>query len=336
MKPMEFLQQSKPKCVLFFAVGGGGDIASATMLALAIRRLGIKAYVASVAWERFVIDPIPGPIRFEEIVGSKQLGEYSMLVDSGVWAVRGGRKVVFQAVNTSKALGEPVPIVDLYGGVLGVEKGLQEILDYYGCDTIVSVDVGGDILATGFEEELWSPLADFIGLAVTAKLSGIVAIHSPGADGELPQEYILKRIAMVAEKGGYLWARGVTREDIGVLKHLLNYVESEASKVTLYAYSGLYGAIELRKGSRKTFISPLNLLTFFLNAKIVAELNPVVSALNNAKSLEQARMALNRLGIFTELNLEEEIYKLLQNGVEITGEVLIDIKHRFKKKVSKG
>jgi hypothetical protein len=113
-------------------------------------------------------------------------------------------------------------------------------------------------------------------------------------------------------------------------------VESEASKVTLYAYSGLYGAIELRKGSRKTFISPLNLLTFFLNAKIVAELNPVVSALNNAKSLEQARMALNRLGIFTELNLEEEIYKLLQNGVEITGEVLIDIKHRFKKKVSKG
>jgi len=333
---MEFLSQCKPKCVLFFAVGGGGDVASAAMLALALRRLSIKAYVASVAWERFVVDPIPGPIRFEEIVGGKQLGSYSMLIDGGVWAARGGRKVVFQAVNTSKALEEPIPIVDLYGGVLGVVKGLQEVLNYYGCDTVVSVDVGGDILATGFEEELWSPLADFIGLVATAELNGIVAVHSPGADGELLQEYILKRIAMVAEKGGYLWARGVTGEDIEVLKHLLNYVESEASKITLYAYSGLYGAVELRKGSRKTFISPLNLLTFFLNAKVVADLNPIVNSLRGTKSLEQARVVLNRFGIFTELDLEEEIYKLLQNGVEITGEVLVNIKHRFKKRLSKG
>jgi hypothetical protein len=333
---MEFLSQCKPKCVLFFAVGGGGDVASAAMLALALRRLSIKAYVASVAWERFVVDPIPGPICFEEIVGGRQLGNYSMLIDGGVWAARGGRKVVFQAVNTSKALEEPIPIVDLYGGVLGVVKGLQEVLNYYGCDTVVSVDVGGDILATGFEEELWSPLADFIGLVATAELNGIVAVHSPGADGELSQEYILKRIAMVAEKGGYLWARGVTREDIGILKHLLKYVESEASKITLYAYSGLYGAVELRKGSRKTFISPLNLLTFFLNAKVVADLNPVVSSLRGTKSLEQARVVLNRFGIFTELDLEEEIYKLLQNGVEITGEVLVNIKHRFKKRLSKG
>lgn len=83
--------QSKAKCALFFAVGGGGDVASAAMLALATRRLGVKAYVASVAWERFIIDPVPGPIRLVEIVGGRQLGEYSMLVNGDARALRGGR-----------------------------------------------------------------------------------------------------------------------------------------------------------------------------------------------------------------------------------------------------
>jgi len=333
---MEFLLQSKAKCALFFAVGGGGDVASAAMLALATRRLGVKAYVASVAWERFIIDPVPGPIRLVEIVGGRQLGEYSMLVNGDARALRGGREVAFQAVNASKALREPIAVVDLYGGVSGVVKGLQEVLGYYGCDHLVSVDVGGDILATGFEDELWSPLADFVGLVATAELGGVVAVHSPGADGELSQEYILKRVALVAKKGGYLWARGVTIEDVETLKHILSFIESEASKATLLAYAGLHGFAELREGSRKTFVSPINLLTIFLNAKVVASLNPVVEVLKATKDLEHARRSLNMLGIFTELDLEEEVYKLIQSGAEMTGEVLINIKRKFRKEVSKG
>jgi len=333
---MEFLLSSKPRCVLFLAIGGGGDVATTAMLALAARRLGLKSFVASFAWERFVVDPVPGPIHLDEIIGAKPLGSYSVLVDGGCYAVRCGRKVVFQAANASKALGEGVAVVDLYRGVRGVVKGIEEVMEHYGCDKLVAVDVGGDSLATGFEEELWSPLADFIGVVASAEVGGILAVHSPGADGELPQNYVLRRISMVAERGGYIWARGVTREDIEALKHILSYVVSEASSVTLLAYAGSYGYVEIRKGSRRVYISPLNLVTFFLDSRTVAELNPVANAVKEAQSLEEARKELNKRGIFTELDLEEEVYKLIQRGVEVTADDLLKIKRSFREKLSKG
>jgi hypothetical protein len=65
----------KAKHVLFAALGGGGDVASAAMLALAARRLGLRSHVASVVWERLPIDPVPGPVRFSEVVNAKRVGE---------------------------------------------------------------------------------------------------------------------------------------------------------------------------------------------------------------------------------------------------------------------
>jgi len=318
------------KCLLFFAAGGGGDAATASMLSLAARRVGLKSFVASVIWERFIVDPVPGPIPFEEIVGGKIIGNFSMLVNGFSKAFRGGREVIFQAAKTSMVLGEPIAVVDLVKGVYGVMKGLEEIMSYFGCETVVTVDVGGDILATGFEDDLWSPLADFIGLAASASLNSVIAVHSPGSDGELSQEYVLKRISLVAENGGYLGARGVTKEDVENLEKILEVVESEASRATLLAAKGVWGFIALRKGSRESFITPVNLLTFFLDAKTVASLNPVIKEINNCEEIECARKKLNSLCIFTELDLEEEVYKLIQKGVEINGNILVDIKKRFK------
>lgn len=324
------------RCLLFFAVGGGGDVATASMLTLAARRAGLRSFVASVVWERFVIDPVPGPIKFDEISGGRRIGDFSMLVDGNSKAFRGGREVVFQAARASRFLGEPIAIIDLVGGVYGVRRGLEEVLNHFGCETVVAVDVGGDIVATGFEEDLWSPLADFTGLAAVAQLKGVVAVHSPGGDGELPQDYVLKRISLIAEHGGYLGARGITREDVENLEKILEFVESEASLATLLAAKGVWGYASIRKGSREVFISPVNLLTFFLDSTVVASLNPVVKDIENCKSIECARRRLNELGIFTELDLEEEVYRLIQRGVEITGDVLLDIKKRFRRSISKG
>jgi len=315
---------------LFFAGGGGGDVATTSMLALAARRLGIRSFIASAVWERFIIDPIPGPIPIEEILNGKMIGNYSMLVFGNSRALRGGSNVVFQAARASKVLGEPIAIVDLSKGVHGVRKGLEEIINYYGCDMIIAVDVGGDILATGFEDELWSPLADFASLAASAQLNSVIAVHSPGSDGELSQDYILRRISLVAERGGYLSARGVAGDDVKDLERILEVVESEASKATILAARGVWGPITLRKGSRESFITPINLLTFFLDAKVVSSLNPVVNEIACCMDIECVRRKLNSLKIFTELDLEEEIYKLIQEGVEVTGDTLIRIKERFR------
>ena len=316
----------KAKRVLFAALGGGGDVASAAMLALAARRLGIKSHVASVVWERLPIDPLPGPARFSEIVNAKRVGEWTLMVTEESRAVRGGRAIAFQAANASKALGEPVWVLDVASGPIGVRRGLEELSAELGYDTIVGVDVGGDVLATGFEEELWSPLADFIGLAALERLNGVLAVHSPGSDGELRPEYVLRRIALVAERGGYLGARGVTPEDIESLEGILEHVESEASRATLLAARGAYGLVEIRSGSRTVFVTPLNMITFFLRSEVVAQLNPLAAEIASATSIEEARRRLNERGVYTELDLEEDACELVKSGREVSGEALKELK----------
>ncbi|MEM0083061.1 MAG: DUF1152 domain-containing protein, partial [Candidatus Nezhaarchaeales archaeon] len=296
------------------------------------RKLGIKSHVASIIWERLPIDPIPGPVRFNEVVGSIRIGEHAMIVTKDSRALRGGRAIAFQAANVSKVLGEPVGVVDVASGCAGVKEGLKELSTYFGCDTILGVDVGGDVLATGFERELWSPLADFIGLAALKDLrdvQGVLAVHSPGSDGELSPEYILRRIALVAERGGYLGARGVTLEDIESLEKILEHVESEASRATLMAAKGAYGKVEIRSGSRTVYVTPLSLITFFLKPRIVAELNPLISELSSTRSIEEARRRLNKRGVYTELDLEEDAYKLMIEGREVSGEALKKLKESW-------
>jgi len=316
----------KASCALFAALGGGGDVASAAMLALAARRLSIKSYVASVVWERLPIDPLPGPVRLNEIVNAKRVGGWALMVTEESRAIRGGMVIAFQAANASKALGEPVWVLDVASGPVGVRRGLEELSAELGCDAIVGVDVGGDVLATGFEEELWSPLADFIGLAALRELKGVLAVHSPGGDGELRPEYVLKRIALVVERGGYLGARGVTPEDVENLERILEHVESEASRATLLAARGAYGLVEIRRGSRTVFINPLSMITFFLRSEVVAQLNPLIAEIASATSIEEARRRLNERGVYTELDLEEDVYELTRGEGEASGETLKRLK----------
>jgi hypothetical protein len=269
---------------------------------------------------------VPGPVRFSEVVNAKRVGERILMVTEGSRAVRGGRTIAFQAANASKALREPIWVLDVASGSVGVRRGLEELSVKLGCDAIVGVDVGGDVLATGFEEELWSPLADFIGLAALKELKGVLAVHSPGSDGELRQEYVLRRIALVAERGGYLGARGVTPEDVECLERVLEHVESEASRATLLAARGAYGLIEIRRGSRTVFVTPLNTITFFLKSEVVAQLNPLVADIASTTSIEEARRRLNERGVYTELDLEEDVYELIVSGKEVSGEALKELK----------
>lgn len=317
------------KSTLFIALGGGGDVISAAMLALAFRRTGIKTNIASIVWERFSIDQIPGPIKFNEIKNAKRIGEYSMIVSENSRALRGGKEISFQAANVSKAIKEEIGIVDINSGAIGLERGIKELAEFFKCDKIIGVDVGGDILSTGFERNLWSPLADFLGLAALSKQNGIIAVHSLGSDGELDLKYSLRRIAFIARRGGFLGVRGMNKYDVEILEKILSFAESEASKVSLMAWKGFYGFLKLRNNSRRTFITPLNILTFFLKANIVAKFNPIIKEISSTKSLEEAREILNKKGIFTELDLEEGLFKIINNGGDITSELIKEIRKSF-------
>lgn len=322
-----------PGSILLVAIGGGGDIASTAMLARFLSRTGTRTRLASVAWERYIYDPVPGPIRLDEIYNYISKNNYYLVASSNTYAIRGGRRIDFQAVKASEVLGEEIYIIDIYNGVEGYVKALEEITSREGIESIIGLDVGGDSLASGCEDELWSPLADWIGLAALARVRGILGVHSPGSDGELSQEYVIKRIDEFSVKGGLLGVRIMSREDATILEELLEHVDSEASKMSLLAYNGLRGSIEIRRGSRQVTLSMFNLFTFFLDAGIVANgIEPVKSILYT-KTLDEAKNILNSYGIYTELDLEEDLAKHGVKPSELTGSLLREIRGKGLEKV---
>lgn len=311
---------------LILAIGGGGDIASAAMIAKALHRLGINYVLGSIAWERYVYDETPGPIKLSDIHHVVERGDHHVLVDEKSYALRKDKVVVFQAVKVAKMLGEPVYVVDLYDGVRGYVSALMDIIRKRNIDLVIGVDVGGDSLATGCEDSLWSPLADWLGLASLAIVKGVVAVHSPGSDGELDFKYILDRIDYYARKGGLIGVRAMCDLDAKLLGKILENVDSEASRIPLLAYRGERGKVVVRSGSRIVTLNMINTFTFFLDARLVSDDIPPVKELYSTASLEDARKVLNSYGIYTELDLEEDIEKSGLKASELTGEVLLDIR----------
>lgn len=321
--------------VVVAAIGGGGDVVSAAVIAGALRRCGLRAVVASVAWERFHADPVPGPIALDEIMEVAGRGRGYVLATGSSYALRGGSRVVFSAARVAGALGEPVYVLDLWGGAVGLAGALREVAEKEEASLVIGVDVGGDSLALGFEEELWSPLADWLGVAALAEVGGLLAVHSPGSDGELDQWYVVKRVDELASRGALRGGRLMEPADAELLEKLLEHVDSEASRIPLLAFRGVRGEVLMRRGSRRAVVTLLSTATFLLDAETVAGSNPIIGELRATRSLDEARRVLNKHGVYTELDLEEDLAKLGVEPGRVTGELLREVRNRGRERVKR-
>ncbi len=317
----------KNKKYLVLAIGGGGDVVSAAVIAKSMEKIGFKTVIGSIAWERFVVDPMPGPIPLDNIIGCRDISRYACIVNRDSYALRGGRKIVFQAVNVARALNTEIVVIDIYEGVKGYRRGVESVINYYGLDGVIGVDVGGDVLAYGFEENLWSPLADALGLAMLNKISdSYLIVHSLGSDGELPIDYLHKRLSIIAKNNGLLGITGFSSETRGILENILYYAESEASKISLYALNGFMGKLGIRRGTRTVEVTPYSLVSFILDPRIVFGESLVARVVDKASSFMEARLMLNSIGIYTEYDLEEDIYSSNIPVEELTSEAILKIR----------
>jgi len=306
----------------------------AATLALSYERCGGEALIGSIAWERYVVDPLPGPIAVDELVNTVEKGEGYAIVDRWTFALRGGRVVIPQAVNVSIALGRRVFVLDITRGPRGLARTLEQLKNMYGIDTIIGVDVGGDAIAEGLEESLWSPLADAIVAAALAHIEGsLIAISSPGADGELPPEYVERRIRRIARLGGYVGGYILSQQDLEVLKRILGMVVSEASSVPLRVLDTDLDMITIRKESRAVRISLMNLAVFLLDA-IRAVRDSLARYVYDTSSFNEARWILNKLTIATEYDVEEEVFKELASSGSYTSLNLVRIRNDIRKRLA--
>ena len=297
-------------CAVVIAIGGGGDIVSAAVLGESMRASGMRVVLASIVWERLILDPEPGPIKLDNIYLIEHETGNLALALPGCYAIRAGRVVVPQACKVASILRQPIHVLEMWRGELGLRQAVNDLIQLSSCDTVVGVDVGGDVLATGFEDTVWSPLADQLGLAAIANSKAeqaIVAVHSIGADGELPLDTVLERLNEIVKLRGYIWARGITRDDARLLEEIVEKVETEASRVQLEVWRGKVGTIKLRGGTRMLNASILNLVTFLIDARKLYTISPLAKAVTGTTSLEEAREKMNEMCVFTEYDLEEMI-----------------------------
>ena len=133
------------------------------MGALAVARLceslGTPFALGGVAWERFAIDPRPGPRPIEEIRGGERLDGAAVLADAATTTDDG---VAFAEAGVADFLGTQTALIDITRGVTGASRGIAAAMKRLHCDLLLGVDVGGDVLGRGDEAGLASPLCDAV------------------------------------------------------------------------------------------------------------------------------------------------------------------------------
>ncbi len=306
---------SSGKKILVFGAGGGGDVLGAYYLYKRLKRLGADAILGSVVWERLQVDPFPGPIPLETLVNAEPLGWTIALVDTETASLRYGHTVKPQVARIAEKTGEKTVFLDLSKGAEGLREALEVAREELGTEIFVGVDTGGDILATGCEDNLWSPLADAISLYALENAPGdaLLLVLSPGADGELSWTQVLERISIVARRNGLIEVLGLSRRDYEELVEVEDLVVSEASKIPLRAFRGEYETARIRGGTREVYISPCQATAYLLDARIAGETTPLPSLVAGTRGIGQASEALNEHCIVTELDLEMELNRLREH-----------------------
>ncbi|BFI75098.1 DUF1152 domain-containing protein [Sulfurisphaera ohwakuensis] len=323
-----------------FGLGGGGDVASTYIVMRYLSLKSISSIVGAVTWERYVEDPLPGPICKEDMKNIVMINDVITEVNQSSYAIRNGLAVIPQLVRFLKAMkiDKGYSICIKYGPK-SIAEGIADLASRLNTNFIIGVDAGGDVLAKGCEETLGSPLIDFLMLASLVELENmgfnvLLATIGAGSDGELEQEYILKRISEIARNEGLIDIKGIDKDMERDLEIILSNVNTEASRIPLEAFKGLYGEIPIRNGTRRVKVSPVSSIMFFLDPKKVAYTSPLYDIVKNSSSLDDANRKLNEVGIYTEYNFELDLYaKFGLNARNIDSEKILQIRSEGRRKL---
>jgi hypothetical protein len=216
----------------------------------------------------------------------------------------------FAEGRVAELLGEPTVLVDPNPGPEAIADGLTTVAERLGCDVVVLLDVGGDVLAHGDELGLASPLADAVVLAAAPALRerGVVvlgAVFGAGCDGELTPEEVVERLGEVAAAGGALGDRTPDGPALELVERAVAVVPTEASAMALRCARGETGETTIRRGRRVVRLTPAGgRLWFFDPQAAIGSAARLAHAVLGARDLADADAVLTGLGVRTELAYE--------------------------------
>ena len=130
-----------------------------------------------------------------------------------------------------------------------------------------------------------------------------MAVLAPGADGELPTDYVLKRIEVIASSGGYLGALGIWKDHLRFYEKILSRSKTESGLIPYKAAKGDIGNY-VRTNGRIIDVNPISPIIYFLETLSVLKANSLAKHLRDTVSLSEAEAIAHTLNILTELDLE--------------------------------
>jgi len=285
---------------LFVAAGGGGDALASVILDRAGGgRDAERAVIATYAWDRLLVDPLPGPRGLGSFTGLRQVGPRTFLVEESSLPIA-------PAGSTLPRVAAELPVrlalLDPYGGGRGMSEQLRDAVSVFDIDRVLVVDVGGDVVARGDEPGLKSPLADALALAACADLPVPVdvAVVGVGLDGELPPEYVRGRLRAV---GGGIDVL-LKPQDAEVVASLFEWHPSEATAMLAAAVAGARGVVEVRDSGTQIVLDDTCVQVWRCPAGPLTQASPLVSRLVATATLDEVEDVVRDVCGFCEIDYE--------------------------------
>ncbi|MFF3013556.1 DUF1152 domain-containing protein [Streptomyces sp. NPDC057939] len=280
---------------LLIAAGGGGDAITAAMVHAALHGATAPALVLTYAWERLVVDPVPGPRRPADFTGTEPAAPGLALVTPGTRPVPPAGSLL---PPLAAALRPRLGLLDPYGGAVGLARQIAAAARWCGAERIDLVDVGGDIVAHGDEPTLRSPLGDALAVAACAAtgMPTSVYVAGPGLDNEVPLSALVPRLGEPAF--------ALTAEHTEGVLGVFDWHPSEASAMLVAAARGVRGVCGTRDAPAPLVLDEASRGVHRLGLRRTLELSPLARALEGSTTLDAAEEASREVCGFSEIERE--------------------------------
>lgn len=288
---------------LVFGIGGSGDVVGAIPTARLLETHDVEVTLGGTTWEPVPYDSKPGPRSFDEIENLTTVSETVGIATEQTVTTDG---LEFSETKVARYYSEEVVLIDLAGGAVAMRDGLATACDALSFDLVVGVDAGGDVLASGNESGLRSPVTDAYGLVALDELavSSVLGVFGYGSDGELSRDALDAALARIAAGDGLAGAWGLTKRIRDDLEGVLDVVDTEASRLPVEAARGNVGSRTIRGGEVSLTLSPIAMVTFYFDPGVVADHSDIAATVRGTTTLEEATEALRREGYPIEFDIE--------------------------------
>ena len=275
---------------LYVAAGGGGDALAAALLHRAYGPPG-PATIATFSWDRLIVDPLPGPRSLSDFEGLETVGQLEHVVTPRTRPIApAGSTLPPLARDLVGPLASTLVLLDPNDGAAGLHEKLAGSMQAIDADALVVVDVGGDVLATGEEPGLRSPLADALVLAAAHELSpdGRVWVAGPGVDGELTADEVVSGAHSIGGEALPPIPHDVTELALPIL----HWHPSEATALFVAAAQGVRGLVDIRSGGMPVQLGDVSSCVFACGVDNAFDVSPLANSVAGSGTLLDAEQSV--------------------------------------------